>query len=174
MHYPVAPSVRARGLPWVVRGVVQSLRAYLWSLRWSRQLVEGTLVSWNVLGSGPGWALLSVQITWYPLNQNSSSFHRSWVWIEMRLWWTMVLGVWKAHSASWTQMFYLEVGVSLSEKIRILSSSNSELFEFYTGRFFLENAEVTSDVLWSQTNAFHTWKLILFFLIFSIQWKCKH
>lgn len=44
-------------------------------------------------------------------------------------------------------MFYLEVGVSLSEKIRILSSSNSELFEFYTGRFFLENAEVTSDVL---------------------------
>lgn len=35
-------------LPWVVRGFVQSLRAYSWTLRWTRQLVEGMPVSWNV------------------------------------------------------------------------------------------------------------------------------
>lgn len=53
MHYPVAPSVGAWGLPRVARGVVQSLRAYPWSLRRIRQLVQGMLVSWSV-GVSPG------------------------------------------------------------------------------------------------------------------------
>lgn len=41
-------------------------------------------------------------------------------------------------------MFYLEVDVLLRE-IRLLQS-NSELVEFYTGRFFLEDTKVISNM----------------------------
>lgn len=66
----VTPSVKAWWLLSVVRRVVQSLGVNLWSLRWTRQLVEG-LSRLLGLDLWPSWALLSVRTTWHPLNQNS-------------------------------------------------------------------------------------------------------